>query len=55
MTSTKSDKQQHKQTKIAVVCARCGWRGKRSQVTVWPACPKCGARADLIVPRKRAP
>jgi predicted nucleic acid-binding Zn-ribbon protein len=36
--------------KIAVVCARCGWRGKRSRTSIWPACPRCGARADLILP-----
>ena len=43
-------------TKVTVVCARCGWRGKRSASTVWPACPSCGARAELIVPlRDRAP
>ena len=36
--------------KVAVVCARCGWRGKRSATSVWPACPQCGARANLIVP-----
>ena len=41
-----------KQTeKIAVFCARCGWRGKRSSTSVWPACPQCGARADLIIPQ----
>jgi hypothetical protein len=36
--------------KIGVVCARCGWRGKRSRATVWPACPRCDAPAGLIVP-----
>jgi predicted nucleic acid-binding Zn-ribbon protein len=36
--------------KIPVVCARCGWRGKRSRTSIWPACPRCGARADLILP-----
>jgi predicted nucleic acid-binding Zn-ribbon protein len=39
--------------KIPVVCARCGWRGKRSSQTIWTACPQCGARADLIVPQDK--
>lgn len=39
-----------KQTdKVPVVCARCGWRGKRSPTTAWPACPRCCARAELIL------
>jgi DNA-directed RNA polymerase subunit RPC12/RpoP len=45
-------KRQQPDDKIPVVCARCGWRGKRSRTTGWPACPRCGARAELIVPRK---
>lgn len=39
--------------KTPVVCARCGWRGKRSQTTVWPACPRCRARAEMIIPQAK--
>jgi hypothetical protein len=47
----KHKQQRRKSTdKTRVVCARCGWRGKRSRATVWPACPHCNAPAGLIVP-----
>jgi predicted RNA-binding Zn-ribbon protein involved in translation (DUF1610 family) len=49
-------KRKHKPAeKTPVVCARCGWRGKRSSTSAWPACPRCGARAEMIVPQAQPP
>ena len=49
MNAQKKSKQADK---VSVVCARCGWLGKRSTTSDWPACPRCGAHADLIIERK---
>lgn len=43
----------NKSEKVPVICMRCGWRGKRSSTTIWPACPQCGARAEMIVPQPK--
>ena len=31
-----------------VVCTVCGWKGRRSRKTNWPACIRCGSSGDKI-------
>lgn len=39
----------------AVRCPSCGWRGRRSYKTNWPACPRCGGSGNEIIPDEKSP